>query len=286
MAAKFRKIDPRIWHDEKFKLLSAEDKLVALNCLTSPQVNRAGIFFHSIAMASDSLGMKQEGYRKGIGRVCEALKWEFERVSGVLYLPTWWKYNGKCGPKTMSGNLEDLHDLPQTLLLQHFFNNRRYLTDSEYDCFRRVSDTHGIRIGDSPQEKEQEQEQEKEKEQDLCAESEIPTSAPNPSKEVDSFKCSGNPKEWLLLEDKLEEWRESFPHLDVVGELRKARQWLLDNPNKQKTARGMTKYLGGWLGRAQDRGKGEAEKPKERKIGSNVPTDEDLANYNPHETGP
>lgn len=55
---------------------------------------------------------------------------------------------------------------------------------------------------------------------------------------------------WELRSEKVEEWIETFPGLDVGVELGSAYQWILDNPEKRKTASGMTSYLGGWLRRA------------------------------------
>ena len=54
---------------------------------------------------------------------------------------------------------------------------------------------------------------------------------------------------WGLTQDKLHEYQETYPGVDVLGELRRARQWCLDNPGRCKTAKGMPKFCGGWLGR-------------------------------------
>ena len=70
-----------------------------------------------------------------------------------------------------------------------------------------------------------------------------------------SFLTNGpGPKEWHLHQSKVDEYKESFPGVDVLAECKKARQWCIDNPTKRKTARGMTKFLGGWLAREQNRG--------------------------------
>jgi hypothetical protein len=66
----------------------------------------------------------------------------------------------------------------------------------------------------------------------------------------------GNGQTWTLAGSKLDEWSSAYPHLDVEAELRKARQWLIDNPPKRKTLRGMPRFLNGWLSRAQDSGRG------------------------------
>lgn len=67
--------------------------------------------------------------------------------------------------------------------------------------------------------------------------------------------CVGSgPKSWPLMPSKVAEWREAFPAVDIVAEVKKAKQWCADNPSKRKTFVGMTAFLGRWLGKAQDRG--------------------------------
>lgn len=66
---------------------------------------------------------------------------------------------------------------------------------------------------------------------------------------------------WALTEAHLAELEESYPHLDVLGECRKARQYLRDHAAKRKTRRGMRAYVSGWLNRAQDRGSGNPAAP-------------------------
>lgn len=91
-----------------------------------------------------------------------------------------------------------------------------------------------------------------------CSELENPASEPVESEPEDpvilTFPIVGDQGYWNLKESKVKEWTESFPHLDVMLELKKARQWCLDNPANRKTSRGMTRFLGGWLSRAQNSG--------------------------------
>lgn len=93
------------------------------------------------------------------------------------------------------------------------------------------------------------------------------------SKFVLVFPCCGpgstyeQPLDWGLTAGKLEEYKASFPGVDVLAESRKAQQWCRDNPAKRKTPRGMPAFMTRWLTRAQDRGglpgKGPPPKPPE-----------------------
>ena len=77
-----------------------------------------------------------------------------------------------------------------------------------------------------------------------------------PEDGVLEFPVVGNPKRttWWLTRDKIDQYLTAFPSLDVLGEFRVALQWLRDNPTRRKTALGMGKFLGSWLGRAQNNG--------------------------------
>lgn len=70
-----------------------------------------------------------------------------------------------------------------------------------------------------------------------------------------TFECIGKgPKTWDLTQALVDEYVVSYPGVDVVGEFRKAWQWLRSNPAKRKTAGGMRAYLTKWLNRCVDRG--------------------------------
>lgn len=60
---------------------------------------------------------------------------------------------------------------------------------------------------------------------------------------------NGNP--WHLPPAKLDEYRKAYSGIDIEGQLRRASQWLTDNPTKRKTADGMGRYVNGWLGRSK-----------------------------------
>lgn len=86
---------------------------------------------------------------------------------------------------------------------------------------------------------------------------------PDPGPPVMTFPANGKGSPaWGLTAAKLAEYRDSFPGLDVPAELRKARQWCIDNPKKRKTLRGMAAFLTRWLSKAQDRGPPAAPPPR------------------------
>lgn len=60
--------------------------------------------------------------------------------------------------------------------------------------------------------------------------------------------------EYPITESLVKEYQELYQAIDVKEELRKMRGWLISNPTKRKTKRGILKFVNGWLSREQDKG--------------------------------
>jgi len=67
------------------------------------------------------------------------------------------------------------------------------------------------------------------------------------------FKLKGG-RIWTLSQSKYDEWMKNLKQYDVEGEIRKAKQWLLDNKRKRKSPQGMHKFLSGWIMRSEETG--------------------------------
>lgn len=120
------------------------------------------------------------------------------------------------------------------------------------------SKTNGDSVSESLLEEELDKELE-DKEDSAKAEScgetgETPTHPPTVLTEF-VFECDGKGgKTWTLSVSKMNEYLASYPNLDVRAEIRKARQWIRDNPTKRKTVGGMPAFLTRWLNNAQNSG--------------------------------
>jgi hypothetical protein len=84
-----------------------------------------------------------------------------------------------------------------------------------------------------------------------------------------------NRRKWQLPCRIVGTLSEAFPMLDVEAEARKAASWCELNPSKRKTARGMGKFLHGWMDRAMQ--KGGVMKPKQ--ASSRIMTMEEAQNW-------
>ena len=160
MAARFRKIDPRLWIDEGFRLLSNNEKLSAVYAITA-QSNRIGIFHFSPARAAEDLSVSTETFSKGFSKVVDRLHWRWDSTARVLYIPTWFKYNSPENPNVLKACLGDLHEVPQTGLIAEFSANLRYLPETFHQTFTETF-AEGWAKPCPNQEQEQEQEQKQE----------------------------------------------------------------------------------------------------------------------------
>ncbi len=93
-----------------------------------------------------------------------------------------------------------------------------------------------------------------EKTSSSCAEPSADAEAPAPDPDCPVFPCAGPGKHWRATLEQRGRWHAGYPTLDIPTEYRRAAAWLADNPTKRKTARGMPKFIGGWLARAQNTG--------------------------------
>lgn len=83
----------------------------------------------------------------------------------------------------------------------------------------------------------------------------LPVGAPQTTGSVLTFPCAGAVKEWKLSENQVSEWANLFPGLDIMLCCREALAWVRAMDGRRKTAKGMPRFLVGWLSRAQDAGK-------------------------------
>jgi len=84
-----------------------------------------------------------------------------------------------------------------------------------------------------------------------------PKSKPNPDpanidKVVLTFPVVGNAEcpEFHIRQGLVNEFQADFPDVDVVEQFRAAFRWIKASPERRKTARGMRKFLHGWIERS------------------------------------
>ena len=63
-----------------------------------------------------------------------------------------------------------------------------------------------------------------------------------------------------VCQSDIDSWKELYPAVDILQELKKMKGWLDSNPTKRKTKRGISRFINSWLARAQDSGGNKVQK--------------------------
>lgn len=82
------------------------------------------------------------------------------------------------------------------------------------------------------------------------AESVKQTSSLDSGKEIISFILKDN-SEFKVTEDIYNEYKQLYPDINVMQELRNLKAWCISNPTKRKTRKGALRFVNGWLSRKQ-----------------------------------
>jgi hypothetical protein len=72
------------------------------------------------------------------------------------------------------------------------------------------------------------------------------------------FPCDGPVKTWQLRQSLFDELSRDFPSLNVLEQARSSLAWLKADPARRKTAKGMRRFLTGWLSKSQNSGQARA----------------------------
>lgn len=77
---------------------------------------------------------------------------------------------------------------------------------------------------------------------------------PDPAPEVFIGLILNDGTEYPVTVEQCREFQKLYPAVDVEQQLRNMRGWLLANPAKRKTRRGILRFITTWLSKEQDRG--------------------------------
>ena len=82
---------------------------------------------------------------------------------------------------------------------------------------------------------------------------------PAPSSPVVISIILNDKNEYPITEADIEGWKDLYPAVDIMQELRKMKGWADANPTKRKTKSGIKRFINAWLAKEQDRYHGPAD---------------------------
>lgn len=90
---------------------------------------------------------------------------------------------------------------------------------------------------------------------DVCTEPlQSKSSVPPKSAEPAVISITLNDKtEYGVTQSMIDGWKELYPAVDILAQLRKMKGWCEANPTRRKTRRGIERFINGWLAKEQDK---------------------------------
>lgn len=160
---KYRKVDPRIWNDEKFNKLSDKGKLAFFFILTHPHMTALGAMRASIPGLASEVGWTEKAFRESFQEALAKGMLKHDKKASFVWLPNFLKYNKPESPNVIKSWESALDYLPECNLKLELLQKVKDFTkalpkafqEALPEAFRKTMRNH-----------EQEQEQELEQEQD------------------------------------------------------------------------------------------------------------------------
>ena len=83
---------------------------------------------------------------------------------------------------------------------------------------------------------------------------ELESSSSMPAEKAAITLTLNDKSEYPIFDKDIVAWKELYPNVDIVQELRKMKGWLNSNPTRRKTKKGILKFVNSWLAKEQDKG--------------------------------
>lgn len=162
LMARYRKIDPRIWNDEKFRELSDAAKLAFLFLLTHPHMTSLGAMRATIAGLAEELGWATEAFREAFREASDKGMAEHDAEAHMVAIPNFIRYNAPESPNVIKAWVGALDLLPEGPLKTRVIARAKDYAEALPEAFAKALPEAFAKSMPYP-EQEQEQEQEPEK---------------------------------------------------------------------------------------------------------------------------
>ena len=161
--ARYRKVECRIWNDEKFRELSDDGKLIWLFLLTHPAMTSIGAMRATVPGFAAELSWKIERLSKGFTEVLSKGMAKHDERACCLWLPKFLRYNPPENPNVLKSWANSLDLVPECSLKTQAIEAVKDFSEGLPKAFAEAlpeAFRKGLPKGMPKQEQEQEQEQE------------------------------------------------------------------------------------------------------------------------------
>ncbi len=156
---RYRKIDPRIWNDEKFHSLSNHAQFAFLFVLTHPSMTSLGAMRGSIPGLAAELGLPEKAFREAFEEVLAKGLLEHDEKASFVAAPKFMKYNAPESPNVFKAWDGALDLIPECPLKVRLFQRVKDFAEGLSEAFREaLPEAFAKAMPNQEQEPEQEQE--------------------------------------------------------------------------------------------------------------------------------
>lgn len=141
--ARYRKIDPRIWNDEKFASLSHEGQRAFLFILTHPSMTSLGAFRATKEGIEAELGIDTKGLSKPFQELLSKGLIKYDESCFLVFAPNFLKYNQPENPNVVKGWAGCLDLLPECPLLAEVLQRAKLCASANSKTSKAFSESLG-----------------------------------------------------------------------------------------------------------------------------------------------
>jgi hypothetical protein len=156
--ARYRKVDPRIWNDAKFRDLSDNAKLAFFMLLTHPNMTALGAMRATVSGLAEEMGWEPEAFREALQEALSKGMAEHDPKACLIALPQFIKYNPPESPNVVKAWSGALDLLPECELKTRVIAGAKDFAEAKGEGFAEAF-AKSMPKGIANQEQEQEQKQ-------------------------------------------------------------------------------------------------------------------------------
>lgn len=133
--SRYRKVDPRIWNDEKFRDLSNNGKLVFFMLLTHPHMTAIGAMRATVPGMAAEMGWGEKAFREAFGEVLSKGMARHDEKACFLSLKHFLKYNEPESPNVVKAWVSALDLLPECHLKDQAIQEAKAFAEAKGEAF-------------------------------------------------------------------------------------------------------------------------------------------------------
>jgi hypothetical protein len=179
--SRYRKVDSRIWNDQKFRALTDDAKLAFFMLLTHPSMTALGGMRASVAGLAEEMGWSTATFRNAFQEILKKGMAKHDGGACLVILPNFLRYNRPESPNVVKAWADSLDLVPECELKDELIRTVKAFSEGLSEGFREAL-PEAFREAKpksmSNQEQEQEQEQEPEPDSPLPPSPETQHSSP------------------------------------------------------------------------------------------------------------